>query len=417
VRGFKEDFDSWRSSLTPEEQKLVQTQAEGEFNKKFRKSDEFKKDLPEEKMKSFSKILGKFFDAEAADYKKEISAKVPNYGRLLEKAGEKVLDFSMTSSVVEIDRDAERRYNFASQMALQKERAGEPVLPNSMAKVAMKIKNDDEESHKQLKELFPGGSLSEAAAAAGVKVDAAKLKAYAAENKLPEGWDKLPEAPAMGEDLILQFPRQLGDRLMATRTFLKPVMDKWNEDNPAKKISEEDLQELWYDVADGIIKEYYDTVGEVEALVQGSKAFYRSQAKELGKHKTKADVLRSIHAELGKVMGTAEADMQPLDEELLAELEEEPALQKGEFDFSWGTADKLYKSEAIDAFGIKYLLGVFETQEEAIKAFEDWNAEYVKARADMTSEMQQWSKQENARLEEDTSGADRIRKILEEARR
>merc|ERR1711948_250340 len=109
--------------------------------------------------------------------------------------------------------------------------------------------------------------------------------------------------------------------------------------------------------------------------------------------------------------------MQPLDEELLAELEEEPALQKGEFDFSWGTADKLYKSEAIDAFGVKYLLGVFDTKDEALKAFVDWNNEYEKARADMKSEMQQWSKQENARLEADTSGADRIKKILEEARR
>jgi hypothetical protein len=416
MRGFKEDFDSWRSSLTPEEQELVQKQAEGEFNKKFRKSDTFKKDLPEEKMKSFSKILGKFFDAEAADYKKEAAAKVPNYNRLLEKAGEKVLDFSMTSQVVEIDRDAERRYNWASQMAKQAELAGEPVLPNSQTKVAMLIKNDDEESHKELKELFPGGTLSEALAAAGKNVDAAKLKEWEKENNLPEGW-KLPEAPPMGEDLVLQFPRQLGDRLMATRYHLKPVMDKWNEDNPSKKISEEDLQELWYDVADGIIKEYYDQVGKIDDLVQTSKAFYRSQAKSLGTHKTKADVLKSIHAELGKVSGTAEADMQPLDEELLAELAEEPALQKGEFDFTWGTADKLYKSEAIDAFGIKYLLGVFETQEEAVKAFEAWNAEYVKARADMSAEMQQWSKQENARLEEDTSGADRIRKILEEARR
>merc|ERR1711972_697750 len=78
---------------------------------------------------------------------------------------------------------------------------------------------------------------------------------------------------------------------------------------------------------------------------------------------------------------------------------------------------KLYKSEAIDAFGMKYLLGVFDTFEEAQKAFKEWNAEYEKGRADMKSEMEQWSKQENARLESDTSGADRIKKILEEARR
>merc|ERR1712186_272633 len=96
---------------------------------------------------------------------------------------------------------------------------------------------------------------------------------------------------------------------------------------------------------------------------------------------------------------------------------DKPAVVEGEFRHIWGTADKLYKSEAIDAFGMKYLLGVFETQEEARKAFVDWNDEYVKARADMKTEMQQWSKQENARLESDTSGADRIKKILEEARR
>jgi len=72
VRGFKEDFDAWRASLTPEERALVQKQAQGEFNKKFRKSDEFKKDLPGEKVEAFSKILGKFFDNEAEDYKKRV---------------------------------------------------------------------------------------------------------------------------------------------------------------------------------------------------------------------------------------------------------------------------------------------------------------------------------------------------------
>ena len=56
------------------------------------------------------------------------------------------------------------------------------------------------------------------------------------------------------------------------------------------------------------------------------------------------------------------------------------------------------KSEAIDAFGMKYLLGVFETKGEAEKAFADWNSEYEKARSDMKAEMQQWSKQEQAPL-------------------
>ena len=66
---------------------------------------------------------------------------------------------------------------------------------------------------------------------------------------------------------------------------------------------------------------------------------------------------------------------------------------------------------------MKYLLGVFETKGEAEKAFADWNSEYEKARSDMKAEMQQWSKQEQARLDKDTTGQERIKKVLDEARR
>merc|ERR1712050_667692 len=119
-------------------------------------------------------------------------------------------------------------------------------------------------------------------------------------------------------------------------------------------------------------------------------------------------------AELPKHLGKP---VPPLDEEMLAELAEEPAIIEGEFKHSWGTADVLYKSEAIDAFGMKYLLGVFETKDEAEKAFTDWNAEYEKARVEMKAEMEQWGKQEQARLDRDTSGPERIKKVLEESRR
>jgi len=46
------------------------------------------------------------------------------------------------------------------------------------------------------------------------------------------------------------------------------------------------------------------------------------------------------------------------------------------FKHNWGTAEKLYKSEAIDSFGNKYLLGVYETVKEAEKAFDEWNKEH-----------------------------------------
>merc|ERR1712050_56906 len=153
---------------------------------------------------------------------------------------------------------------------------------------------------------------------------------------------------------------------------------------------------------------YVKARGEVEGDVKAMKDFYASQTDSAGK--TKADVLKEIWAELPKWSGDS---VPPLDE---AELAEEPASQEGEFKHSWGTADKLYKSEAIDAFGQKYLLGVFETQDEARKAFADWNSEYEQARADMKTEMQEWSKQENARLDKDPSGRERMKKVLEDAR-
>merc|ERR1712050_635184 len=140
--------------------------------------------------------------------------------------------------------------------------------------------------------------------------------------------------------------------------------------------------------------------------------WFKSQNTE--RYKTKADVMKAVWEVLPRLTGSP---VPPIDEELLADLEQQPAVVEGDYRHSWGIADKLYKSEAIDAFGMKYLLGVFDTFEEAQKAFREWNAEYEKGRADMKSEMQQWSKQENARLESDTSGADRIKKILEEARR
>jgi len=189
MRGFKEDFEAWRSSLTPEEQEQVQTQAAGEFNKKFRKSDEFKKDLPEEKVKSFSKILGKFFDAEAADYKKEVEAKVPNYNRLLEKAGDKVLDSAMKNRIVEIDRDADRRYTFATQKIKKFEAKGEKFPQSSPQMQTYQLPNNDAASHEALKKL-----LDEA-------------KAFTDKNSA----DVSPEVKAMAEEAIKQGIPPMGE--------------------------------------------------------------------------------------------------------------------------------------------------------------------------------------------------------------
>merc|ERR1719479_449437 len=146
MRGFKEDFDAWRTSLTPEERALVQKQAQGEFNKKFRKSDEFKKDLPKEKVEAFSKILGKFFDNEAEDYKKEQEMKTPDYDSLFERRNDK-FDFSLKNVVVEIDRDADRRYRWALIKIAAAQEKGELFPNSSPLKEIHAFPNENEEQH------------------------------------------------------------------------------------------------------------------------------------------------------------------------------------------------------------------------------------------------------------------------------
>merc|ERR1712039_650625 len=166
----------------------------------------------------------------------------------------------------------------------------------------------------------------------------------------------------------------------------------------------------------GLEKKYYDAVDTVAGDVALVKKYYMSQKgreKELA-DKTKADILKEIWAELPKL---TDKPVPPLDDEILAELAHEPAIIEGQFNHNWGTADKLYKSEAIDVFGGKYLLGVFETKEEAQKAFTNWNGEYEKARGEMKAELEQWGKQEQARLDRDTAGQERIKEVLENAKR
>merc|ERR1711972_10554 len=220
--------------------------------------------------------------------------------------------------------------------------------------------------------------------------------------------------PPMGEKFEVLLPMQLVNQLHSARNTLTDAVATFKENHTEAEVKklEEALPEAWNEVMKKLTENWASAHDEVEKDVDLIKSSFRSQTAD--KYKTKADVLKALWAEIPKYAGKP---VPPVDEELLAELEDIPAVQEGEFRHNWGIADKLYKSEAIDAFGMKYLLGVFDTKDEALKAFVEWNGEYEKARADMKSEMQQWSKQENARLEADTSGSDRIKKILEEARR
>jgi len=399
MRGFKDDFDAWKGSLSQEEKKMIQEQAAGEFNKKFRKSDEFKQDLPEEKIAAFSKILGKFFDAESEDYKKELEAKTPEYDGLLKKAGDKVMDFSLKSKVIEVDRDADRRYQFATMKNRQAIAKGEFFPQSSPIVERWAIKNDDAESHAKAEGIvkFMEKAMSDPSCPADAK-------------PYMEHWVK-NGIPAVGTPFEITVPMMLVNQLHHMNDYVNKGLAEM-DDAAAATYLKDKVPAIGAEVIKFLSTNYASARDEVEADKDTMKAFFRSQ-KDM-KDKTKADVLKELWAELPKHTGKP---VPPLDDEMLAELAEEPAVIEGEFKHSWGTADKLYKSEAIDAFGQKYLLGVFESKGEAEKAFADWNSEYEKARSDMKAEMQQWSKQEQARLDKDTTGQERIKKVLDEARR
>merc|ERR1719215_2420275 len=228
---------------------MVQKQAQGEFNKKFRKSDEFKKDLPSEKVEAFSKILGKFFDNEAKDYKKELEMKTPDYDELLSRRNNK---FDVTLPQVMV-----KQFDWVS---------------SNVQAVKNEVMNKTE----------------------------ADQKAF---------FDKLPEAVGGA---------------------MKELTDK-----------------------------YVGARDEIQANCDHSKDWFKSQNTE--RYKTKADVIKAVWEVMPRLTGSP---VPPIDDELLADLEQQPAVVEGAFRHSWGIADKLYKSEAIDAFGMKYLLGIFETKDE-----------------------------------------------------
>merc|ERR1719191_219754 len=142
-----------------------------------------------------------------------------------------------------------------------------------------------------------------------------------------------------------------------------------------QKWVDENLKEIEAGVMQQLIDNYVEARDDVQKDADSLKSFFKSQQDKPGK--TKADVLKELWAELPKY---SDKPVPPLDDEMLAELALEPYTEKGEFKHNWGIADKLYKSEAIDAFGSKFLLGIYETKEEATKAFEDWNKEYEAAR-------------------------------------
>ena len=99
-------------------------------------------------MQAFTKIFKQFFEAEAEDYKKEEETQTPDYQGLSRKASENSKDVALKNKIIQVDRDADRCYAFASQKIREAQEKGEQFAQSSPMLETWVVKNDDEKSHE-----------------------------------------------------------------------------------------------------------------------------------------------------------------------------------------------------------------------------------------------------------------------------
>merc|ERR1719376_246389 len=319
LRGFKEDFDAWRSGLTDDERQMLKNQAQNEFNKKFRKSDEFKKDLSDDKVKSLSQVLGKFFDNEAEDYEKEQESRKGTPPSVLEKVGDRAFDFSLTLKIEVLDRDAQRRYRIARRENKRRKAEG-GFAPCSPKQKEVSLPAD---GVAELKKLLKEDGTAE------------QLKGL-------EALEQASSGPFTVASPIVPMNQGIHLTKWYQNSFAEAAQNATDE---AKKKDATALMKklLAEEMVDGT-NDYYEAAEYVEQGVQDFKNFFKEVPDP---SRTKADMAKDLWKELPKLTGK---ELPPLDEELLAELAQIPASNPGEKPFIWGTASKLYRAVSIDTF-------------------------------------------------------------------
>jgi len=327
--------------------------------------------------------------------------KETNYDDVLARRNNK-FDFSLKNVVVEIDRDADRRYRWALMKISAAKEKGE-LFPNSSPLMEIHaVPNSNDEEHQASLAVIE--FLKKAGEDPSCPDDMKEVVADTVEKGVPP----------VGEKFDITLPQVMVNQ----HNYLGELLDDFKNlaenktEAEQKTFYEKELPEAASGALRMLAEKYIGARDEVQANCDHSKEWFKSQNEE--RYATKADVMKAVWEVLPQLTGS---DVPPIDEELLADLEQQPAVVEGDYRHSWGIADKLYKSEAIDAFGMKYLLGIFETKDEAQKAFDEWNNEYEKARVSMKADMEQWGKSEQARLDKDTYAQERIKQVLSEARR
>jgi hypothetical protein len=241
--------------------------------------------------------------------------------------------------------------------------------------------------------------------------------------------------PPMGERFILTLPISVVKILMTSLENEKGHLaqakaEAWKMyGEEAKKKSAEPSEaefnkefgkehsELAWKMANFTVVEWKKAKDEVEALVEEAKSIAMNDVVQEMKDKTQKDVMLRLRDFFEFLPGVSPPPKM-YDEKYLAELAKVPAVsEKGDWPASLlyksETIPKQWKSEAVDAWGNRYLLGIFETQEEASAGFDEWFEEYQKAEVEKKEELKQLSKKEQARLDADIVGQENMKAVFE----
>merc|ERR1712060_434915 len=212
---------------------------------------------------------GKFFDSESEDYEKELAATLPRPPSVLDKVLEKEFEFKLTHRIVTIDRDAERRYQFALiRNTILQAKGEEGVGESSPMKETWIIKNDDAESNAGLKNLHRLATMM--AEDKDCPPELSKL--------LKEGLAK--GVPATGEEVSVEAHLYLMNQLSFYNNVFDDVMENlpanWTADETEKM--EDLLWEARREIGKESIIDFYKLQNEIEEDVEDLKTIYRSQS-------------------------------------------------------------------------------------------------------------------------------------------
>jgi len=363
---FVDEFQEWRKSLTEDEQAMLGRQSKYMFNKTYRGSDEFDADISDEKIEKIGTILSKYFENEAAEYKKERLSKKQDPNALFEKSGGKTMEMTLSNNIVEVDRKADRRYYWSMLRLWEAKQKGEAMESASSYSIEVDVPSDIASD--------VSGMLGDLSPALKKEVEAELKNA-----KKPSGKMMVPEVLVKQME---QYAEMADEMAEADSSFDK-------EKELKSKRAE-------------MVKAYVKAFDQVEKDARTQADFYNGMKKG---SQTKADVIKSLWPKLSEV---SKKPLPPLSEEFLLDLAAMPAYEEKAFKNKFGVADKLYKSEAVDPFGTKFLLGVFETEAEAKKAFNEWNKAYEESREKQLEKMAQWAKRQQAKMDTTADAQERV---------